>query len=181
MGEGQPTFHIVADGSMGEASTDDDWSDRSTASRKIVLLDIENMMFGAHETDAVRNRSAEILALAEARRPTDMVIVGCNPSMAFRAKDLFPNAQIVTGRGKDGADAALIDMIDIRHAAERFNELVIVSGDHAFAPIAHAARKVGLSVRVVAPRHGLSTALRVFADTAVILPDDADEGDILAA
>ncbi len=185
MGEGQPTFHIVASGDVSgsakSANSDEDWSDRSDGSRKIVLLDIENMMFGQHEGQGNRNRSAEILDLAQARRPTDMVIVGCNPALAFRAKDLFPNAQIVTGRGKDGADTALIDMIDVRHAGERFDELVIVSGDHAFAAIAHAARKVGLAVRVVAPRFGLSTALRVFADTAVMLPDDANDGDALAA
>jgi len=147
---------------------------RADSSRKIVLIDLENMLFG-HHTEGGADRSAEILELAEARRPNDMLIVGCNPHLAFLANEHFPGAQIVTGKGKDGADQALIEAIDATHAAGRYSELCIVSGDHAFCEIAHSARKVGLSVRVVAPHAGLSTALRVYADTAVVLPEDTPD------
>lgn len=184
MGEGR-RFHIVADGSPETAGDEVDQRDTRSAQRKIVLLDLENMLFGQHETQrSTQDRSEEILRLAEARRPTDMVIVGCNPNLAFSAKDLFPLARIVTGHGKDGADRALIDTLDLQHAAERFAELCIVSGDHAFAEIAHAARKAGMRVRVVAPHFGLSTALRVYADTAIMLPEEPAEetnGGALAA
>jgi len=57
------------------------------------------------------------------------------------------------------------------HTAERYSELCIVSGDHAFGNLALAARRAGMNVRVVAPHAGLSTALRVYADTAVLLPE----------
>lgn len=147
---------------------------RNDGSRKIVLIDLENMLFGHHQgSDAQRrpDRSAEILSLAQARRPGDMLIVGCNPHLAFLANEHFPGAKIVTGKGKDGADQALIDAVDATHAADRYSELCIVSGDHAFSEIAHAARRAGLRVRVVAPHAGLSTALRVYADTTVILPE----------
>jgi uncharacterized LabA/DUF88 family protein len=152
---------------------------RAVGSRKIVLIDLENMLFGKHEGSEPNrsDRSAEILSLAQARRPGDMLIVGCNPHLAFLANDHFPGAQIVTGRGKDGADLALIEAIDASHAAKRFSELCIVSGDHAFSEIAHAARKAGLAVRVVAPHAGLSTALRVYADTTVLLPEQATTTD----
>lgn len=75
---------------------------REPGSRKIVLVDLENMLFGRH-TGAEPNqsdRSSEILALAQARRPGDMIIVGCNPHLAFLANDLFAGAQIVTERAK---------------------------------------------------------------------------------
>lgn len=144
---------------------------RADGSRKIVLIDLENMLFGHHADGDRTDRSAEILELAQARRPNDMLIVGCNPHLAFLANEHFPGAKIVTGKGKDGADQALADAIDATHVAGRYSELCIVSGDHAFCEVAHAARKVGLSVRVVAPHAGLSTALRVYADTAVILPE----------
>lgn len=151
-----------------------DRRERDSGSRKIVLIDLENMLFGNHQgSDPNRrpDRSAEILDLAQARRPGDMLIVGCNPHLAFLANDHFPGAKIVTGKGKDGADQALIDAVDASHAADRYTELCIVSGDHAFSEIAHAARRAGLRVRVVAPHAGLSTALRVYADTTVILPE----------
>lgn len=163
-------FHIVSDGSGSPVARGDDRR-AEIGQRKIVVIDIENMMFGQHVNSSEPDRSVEILDLAQARRPTDMVIVGCNPQLAFSAKELFPHAQIVTGKGKDGADRALIDKIDLHHVSDRFDELCIVSGDHAFAPIAHAASQAGLKVRVVAPSFGLSTALRVYADTAVLLPD----------
>lgn len=148
---------------------------RADGSRKIVLIDMENMLFGSHAEGNRVDRSVEILELAEARRPHDMLIVGCNPHLAFLASEHFPGAKIVTGKGKDGADQALIDAIDASHAAGRYDELVIVSGDHAFCEVAHEARKVGLTVRVVAPHAGMSTALRVYADTAVILPEAPDD------
>lgn len=148
---------------------------RADGSRKIVLIDLENMLFGTHADDNRTDRSAEILELAQARRPHDMLIVGCNPQLAFLANEHFPGAKIVTGKGKDGADQALIEAIDASHAANRYSELCIVSGDHAFCEVAHAARKAGLSVRVVAPHAGLSTALRVYADTAVVLPQAPNE------
>jgi len=144
---------------------------RDAESRKIVLIDLENMLFGSHAESNRTDRSKEILELAQARRPNDMLIVGCNPNLVFLANEHFPGAKIVTGKGKDGADHALIDAIDATHAADRYSELCIVSGDHAFGQVAHAARKVGLPVRVVAPHAGLSTALRVYADTAVVLPE----------
>lgn len=170
MGQGHEFHILTGDGSStADSAVDDRRSD--SALRKIVIVDLENMMFGNHVGDPSQDRSNEILELAQARRPTDMVVVGCNPRLAFSAKDHFPQARIVTGHGKDGADRALIETIDLEHAADRFDELCIVSGDHAFANIAHAARRAGLQVRVVAPRFGLSTALRVFADTAVLLPE----------
>lgn len=150
--------------------------DRRTpgGSRKIVLIDLENMLFGDHQgsdPECRSDRSAEILDLAQARRPGDMLIVGCNPHLAFLAKDHFPGSKIVTGKGKDGADQALIETIDPVHTAERYSELCIVSGDHAFGTLALTARRFGMNVRVVAPHAGLSTALRVYADTAVLLPE----------
>ena len=154
---------------MGELGAEQ----REAVSRKIVLIDLENMLFGKHESsdDATSSQSEQILSLAEARRPGDQLIVGCNPQLAFLARELFPSAQIVTGKGKDGADLALLAVIDPHHAAHRFSELCIVSGDHAFTELAREARKAGLGVRVVAPHAGLSRTLRLQATTSVFLPE----------
>lgn len=149
---------------------------RRLPSRKFVLLDLENLLFGKHDLRipdqiAARPNAQNVLALAQARRPTDMVVVGCNPKLAFVARDLFPTARIVTAGGKDGADVALLNAVDLAHLRGRFSELCIVSGDHIFAPLARDARRNGLGVRVVGPKHGLSSDLRVCADTALLLPE----------
>ena len=147
---------------------------RSSSSRKLVLVDLENLLFGGHERvveSVLDDRSAAILAIAQARRVGDQLVVGCNPRLAFEARTAFPGARLVTRTGENGADAALIDAFDSDHAASRFTELCIVSGDHAFADLAHHARDAGMTIRVVAPKFGLSAALRLQADVAVLLPD----------
>lgn len=157
---------------MGDDRTAAGSEKRRERTRKIVLIDLENMLFGDHHAhDGSLDISTEtILALAEARRPTDHLIVGCNPQLAFQARELFPAASIVTGRGKDGADRALLESLDLGHAAERFDELCIVSGDHAFTGLARKSRLEGMAVRVVAPHAGLSTALRLQANLSIFVP-----------
>lgn len=145
---------------------------RSEQSRKIVLVDIENVLDGLHATattDEIVRRAVQVLGTAEARRPSDQVIVGCNPQLAFAAAAAFPGAQIVVGRGHDGADNALIHKFDPDIAADRFTELCIVSGDHAFATIARAAATRDLATRVISSQ-GASNLLRASATRSLVLP-----------
>lgn len=147
-----------------------------TPNRKLVVVDLENVLFGVHEQLVgadLQSQTELILDLAQARRLDDQLIVGCNPHLAFAAKAAFPRAQLLTRKGADGADRALIEHLDIAHVAARYRELCIVSGDHAFADLAHEARFNGLMTRVVAPHQGLSAALRLQADVAVRLPKPA--------
>jgi len=145
---------------------------RTERSRKIVLVDIENVLDGLHataSTDEIVRRAVQILGVAEARRPSDQIIVGCNPQLAFAAAAAFPGAQIVVGRGQDGADNALIHKFDPDIATDRFTELCIVSGDHAFATIVRAAATRDLTTRVIASQ-GVSSLLRTSATRSLILP-----------
>ena len=65
----------------------------------------------------------------------------------------------------DAADLALLEAG--RHFAHTgATDLVVVSGDHAFASLAAVAR-----LHVVAHRHKLSAALRMAATTVTYLPD----------
>ena len=155
-----------------------------TPNRKLVVVDLENVLFGVHERlmgADLRAQTEMILDLAQARRADDQLIVGCNPHLAFAARAAFPKAQLLTRTGADGADRALIEHLDIAHVASRYNELCIVSGDHAFSDLAHEARWNGLTTRVVAPHMGLSAALRLQADVAVRLPRPEGDWEDVAA
>ena len=128
---------------------------RDQRSRKLVLVDLENVLFGRHETtdlSVLRERSSELQALAQARRSEDQLLVGCNPQLVFAARGAFPRAKIVVGKGADGADRALLDAFDLDVAFRRFSEVCIVSGDHAFADLAYEVRQAGLDLRVLAPK-----------------------------
>ena len=160
--------------------------ERGQRSRKLVVVDLENVLFGRHDglsQTFIDETRAKILSLSEARRPVDQFLVGCNPQLAFAARDAFPKAQLITRTGTNGADRALVEHLDAIHAAARFTELCIVSGDHEFAELARDARLAGLVVRVVAPSHGLSTELRLQATAAVLLPPplDFDEGLLVSS
>lgn len=61
---------------------------------------------------------------------------------------------VVGADGSNGADRALLEAIDPRRVARRYDELVIMSGDHAFADLAHHANGLGLQVHVVTTRRG---------------------------
>ena len=67
-------------------------------------------------------------------------------------------------RGKDGADPALMAVLDLDAVARSCKVLQIASGDHVFSDLASAARDRGLCVRVVARAGHLSYALRTSCD-----------------
>ena len=92
---------------------------RGKANRKVVLIDLEDMLFGeqdGHDLARSEDRSAEILDLSQARRPTDRIVVGCSAHLVFLANSLFPSAQVVSTQGADGSSLALIEALDLHSA-----------------------------------------------------------------
>lgn len=87
------------------------------------------------------------------------VVKACMPELASRGWGLT----LVAAR-PDAADRALIEA-GRRMAASGVTDLVIVSGDHAFAALAPAAR-----LHVIAHRRCLSRQLRLAATTITYLP-----------
>jgi hypothetical protein len=84
-----------------------------------------------------------------------------------------PSARHILGRGISGADRALVDVLHQEHVAERFVEVVIVSGDGIFADVAAELGQQGVVVTVVARQGSLSARLRLAATRIVLLPDFA--------
>lgn len=88
---------------------------------------------------------------------TDHVEIGGSRYVAQRLSTAIggDNVKWVVGAdGSNGADRALLEAIDPRRVARRYDELVIMSGDHAFADLAHHANGLGLQVHVVTTRRG---------------------------
>jgi hypothetical protein len=103
--------------------------------------------------------------------PNDHVVVGAARHVVrkYRAAINGDNVKWVVGTdAPDGADRALLSAIDVRRAARDFDELVIISGDHAFVDVARRAKALGLTVVTVEdPKHGsmLSRELVAIANT----------------
>lgn len=71
--------------------------------------------------------------------------------------------------GPNGADLALLEHVeDIAWTADRFDRVVIASGDQAFALTVRALKNAGIDVVVVRPDLGMSKALHRAAEARVV-------------
>lgn len=150
----------------------------ATRKRRYFLVDIENPTRGAKATCEEVAAFWDILKRqAPGIAPHDHVVVGAGRGVAqrYRTGITGPNVRWVTGaNAPDGADRALLGAIDLYRVARHFDELVIVSGDHAFADLAHRAKTFGLSVQVVTAetpqgRPMLSRELAAAADVHTLI------------
>lgn len=124
-----------------------------TRPRRYVLFDIENPTCGAQ---ASRAELAKLWSILTGQAPgfsdLDHIVIGASRAVAAKYLGVIhaPNVKWVFGaNAPDGADRALLAAIDVHRVARDYNELVIISGDHAFAPLARRAKRLGLRVHVV--------------------------------
>ena len=125
---------------------------RNENTRTLHLVDIENALGGAVATaDEVRAFWRAYREFAVGVGEDDHVVVASSSIMAKVAWFALPQAGIQrrVKDGKDGADHALLESVDLDRDAARFGRLVITSGDHIFAPLARDARAAGMRVHQV--------------------------------
>ena len=147
---------------------------RETEPRKLVLVDIENVTEGARASCAELSRYWKQLRHATLRLTADdHVVVGAALGVASRYRDVVTGSNVkwvLGANAPDAADYALLAAVNLFDAAKKYDELVIVSGDHVFAELAKKACALGLRVRVVTNRPAgqrspLSRELREAADS----------------
>lgn len=150
----------------------------ATRKRRYVLLDIENLTLGAAwSPGSVAEVWRVLREQAPGIAPHDHVVVGAGRGFArrYRAAIQGPNVRWVVGaNGPDGADRALLAAVDLYAVARAYDELVIGSGDHAFADVARRARALGLTVQVIVTesndgRSSLSARLAEEATTRTLV------------
>ena len=97
--------------------------------------------------------------------PGDLAVVGTNPGLLSQASQLMPRARLVTQAGPDGADLALLrEVQDLLWVAQRFDRVVIGSGDGIFSNVAQGLRNLGIAVGVVGPHGSIATRLAQSVD-----------------
>lgn len=152
----------------------------SLGSRKCryILFDVENPTRGAKATcEELADFWSVLKQKAPGIAPHDHVVVGASRSVVRKYRGAIHGANVkwvVGADAPDGADRALLQAIDLRRVARDYDELVIVSGDHAFADLARRARMLGLTVQVVTAQHPeqrsmLSRELAAAADTRTLV------------
>lgn len=140
------------------------------AGRALHLLDLENILGGRVTPQRVTlawQRYAEAVHL----RPEDAVLVALSRATAAAAIFALPSSIrcIIGSNGRDGADAALVGAVDIRHAATRYARIYLASGDHYFIDLARQFRTLGCRVTQVVGAARVSAELYRICDAEIRL------------
>ena len=142
------------------------WND----SRRLVLVDVENVVGGACNTSAKARWARRTIDDAIGSGPDDHVVVATDACGMLCAGLAWPDARRLVGYGKDGADDQLLMVLD-EDVARRFRHVVLVSGDGIFADAVAGLTGQGVEVTVLAHRAGLSARWRRAASQVVGIMD----------
>ena len=141
--------------------------------RRLVVVDIENVVGGGVATleeAAWAMRQIERTVGFDAQ---DQVLIGVSHFGLVAAgiawEDSHP--RLVVRSGADGADLALLEVLEHEHVADRYDELVLVSGDGIFADVVVRLQVDGLRIRVAAHRDGIARRLAAAAAEVTYLTE----------
>ncbi|HET6561557.1 MAG TPA: NYN domain-containing protein [Marmoricola sp.] len=136
--------------------------------RRLVLVDIENVVGGPCNTPDRTRWAHRRLRDAVGLGSTDHIVVGVDASGLESVCWDWPRVRYVAGYGEDGADRALLDVL-AEDVADRYEHVVLASGDGIFAEMVAALTAAGVRVTVVAHEVALSASLRLAASDVVLL------------
>ena len=147
---------------------------RQFPARRLHLVDIENLA-GDSLPSLVQVREAlglytDCLAFGA----MDQVEVASSHLTLLNAALGWPHAHYRIRSGPDGADLALLDVLQQENIDERFTHVAIGSGDHLFAEEAAHLAAQGVWVSVVSRRRSLSRRLALAAREVILLDAAAE-------
>ena len=143
---------------------------RQLADRKLVIVDIENLVGHPCPTRSDVEWVREQLLCRVVLQAGDQLVIGVSHVGLLEVGCNWPHVRYVVRSGKDGADLALLEVLDDGVAC-RFGRVVIASGDGIFAD---AATRLCLPIDVVSRREGLSARLRLVAERVIYVTDNDD-------
>lgn len=137
--------------------------------RRLHLVDVENLVGGGHVTRNEVERCSDAYERLDVVQPGDLVVVGCNPHEALAVGLGWRRPhRIVMAHGPDGADEALLRVIEAEEVHARFTELLVASGDGIFADAVRWLRGLGMRVTIVAPPTAVARRLSFASDWALL-------------
>lgn len=137
--------------------------------RSLHLIDIENLT-GSPSPSPADVRWYQLAYAALHVGPTDQVIVACSHHAAPSVRWEWRRARHLWRSGANGADLALLDVIDKERVAERFDSVVLASGDGIFTDAVARLGAQGVDVTVVSRPESLSRSLMMAARRHILFP-----------
>ena len=149
--------------------------------RTVHLIDVENLVGSAFLDEEAVSETARRYAAAAGLVPGDQVVVATS---RFNARNTWfswgMGARRLTRSGENGADLALLGVIETERLAERFGRVVIGSGDGIFAEAAARLLADGTAVTVISRPESISRRLRMAVGDVRLIESDAP-AEVLAA
>lgn len=127
--------------------------------RAVHLLDIENLTASSLPTTAEVTTVMTLYRSIVPIGPMDQFIVAVNHKALVPAGIAFRGVQLLARSGPDGADRALVETAYVDRLGQRFDRVVIGSGDGFFTELAIWLLTQGVRVTVVSRRGSLSWRL----------------------
>ena len=153
-----PTRHSPAHPTLARPSV----PRRSPDRRSIVAVDLENLVGGS---DAPLERVAsELEQLHRVVPGPHHWVVAVGPTMLTTAMPVLGRHRVLLGRGNDGADRRLVEVLQPDEVVGRYAAVVLVSGDgRAFTEVVRQLAAEGVPTDVVAPADQIGHSLRASA------------------
>lgn len=131
------------------------------------MIDIENISGGAIRSLAQARWAQKIITSTLDLHGDEQVVIGVSKSGVINTGPVWPAARLVHGCGVDGADHALLDVLNNENIARRFDEVVLVSGDGIFTEVVATLGGHGVEVMVVAHQVSLAKRLKLAATRTI--------------
>ncbi len=137
--------------------------------RTLHLIDIENLT-GSSSPSAEEVRDCRDLYEGAFVGDLDLVVIACShhafPAVGWE----WRRARHIIRSGEDGADLALLDVIALESVAERFDSVVVASGDGIFTDAVARLGAADVHVTAVSRPESMSRTLRLAARRHELLP-----------
>jgi len=142
--------------------------------RRLVLIDIENVSGGgiqvAQQVRDVRDALADATSLDF---DNDHIVLACGRESARIAGFAWSgNRRFVFRPGVDGADLELLAILETERIADRFTDVLLISGDAIFTDAVASLGAQGVNVTVASRPRALSRRLRMAASQVIELEYD---------
>jgi hypothetical protein len=138
--------------------------------RRLVLVDIENLIGGAVLTADQVHWARTLLAHVIGLDNTDQVVIGTSHIGVAAIGFEWPNQRYVVESGDNGADLKLLEVL-AENLDRKYDEIVLASGDGIFSDSVAHLTAAGLRVHVIAVDGTLARRLQMAATTITRLPN----------
>ena len=147
---------------------------KSDVPRRLVAVDVENVIGGAAHSIDEAGWAMRVVNAVIRLSPNDHVVLGASHfdamTIGLAWESVHPRL-LAPRSGANGADLAILEVLDAEHVEDRYDELVLVSGDGIFTGPVVRLTGLGLPVRVAAHRGRVARRLQAAATSFTYLTD----------